>query len=298
MILIIGSQEETHAEYVYNALKKRGTEVEYFDTREYPQNILLSYSENTEGYLIINGKKINISDIQGVYWRWHYGIPYKKYDDEFVSNMVLRERTSALNSFLCSLKCNVVNPFEAIEMHKNKAYQLNLLKNAGIRVPKTVITNDKASVLDFYEKNNKNVIYKPVLGGASTQKLTDEDLTEDRLKELQDSPIQLQECIDGVDIRVFAMGNYIYAAEIRANTLDFRDDNQAELCPVEIPETAKADCIKALELLKLKYSGIDIRKTKDDEYVFIEANPAPMFIHFERMTKYPITEELIRLLTQ
>lgn len=298
MILIIGSQEETHSAHVYNALKNKNIEVEYFDSRQYPQNIILSYSENTDGYLIINNRKIDIKDIQGMYWRWFYGVQYKVYEDEFVSRMVFRERESALNSFLCSLDCNLINSYEAIEMHKTKAYQLNRLKKGGIRIPKTLITNDKDALIDFYEKNNRNVIYKPVRGGAMTQKLTDNDLSEERLKELKESPVQLQECIDGVDIRVFAIGENVYPAEIRANTIDFRNDKQAEICPVDIPDDTKADCIKALNSLKLKYSGIDVKRTKNNEYVFIEANPAPMFIYFEKMTKYPITEELIKLLTK
>ena len=260
--------------------------------------VLVLYSVDTDGYLIINNRKINIKDIQGIYWRWFYGFQYEQYEDEFVSKMVLRERTSALNSLLCSMNCNMINSYEAIELHKTKAYQLNILKKAGIRVPKTLITNDKNALIEFYEQNNKNVIYKPVLGGAMTQKLTDNDLTPERLNELIEAPVQLQEYINGVDIRILAMGSNIYPAEIRAKTIDFRDDKQAEICPVKIPDNIKSDCVKTLKLLKLNYSGIDVKRTKDNEYVFIEANPAPMFIHFEKMTKYPITDELIRLLTR
>jgi glutathione synthase/RimK-type ligase-like ATP-grasp enzyme len=43
-------------------------------------------------------------------------------------------------------------------------------------------------------------------------------------------------------------------------------------------------------------SGIDVRRTSEGEYVFLEANPAPMFMHFERMTGYPVSDRLAKLL--
>ncbi len=182
-------------------------------------------------------------------------------------------------------------------MHKVKAYQLNIMSKNNIRIPKTLITNSADELLNFYKENNKKIICKPVLGGAMTKLITKNDLTGSKLSTLKSSPVQLQEYIDGVDIRVYVMGDEIFPAEIKANTIDFREDSTAIPRPVEIPDSVKNDCKKILKLFKLKYSGIDIRKTKNGEYVFIEANPAPMFIGFEEATKYPITENLIRLLT-
>ena len=129
-----------------------------------------------------------------------------------------------------------------------------------------------------------------------TQKLTDDDLTKERLDELKSSPVQLQEFIDGTDIRIMVMGDEVFPAQIKASTIDFRADDNSEISAVEIPKEVEADSIKVKNLLKLNYSGIDVRKSKNGEYVFIEANPAPMFYHFEKMTKYPITDKLIELL--
>ena len=296
MLIIIGSAEEFHSKYVFNVLKERNIDVEYFDSRLYPSKIELSYTPDMEGYIKIDSRKIFLNDIQGVYWRWFYGVNYERIEDDFVSNMIFRERTSALHSLFCSLKCNWVNSYEAVELHKVKAYELNIMKENGIRIPKTLITNDKDALIEFYEDNDKNVIYKPVLGGAMTQKLTDDDLTNERLDELKSSPVQLQEFIDGTDIRIMVMGDEVFPAQIKASTIDFRADDNSEISAVEIPKEVEEDSVKVKNLLKLNYSGIDVRKSKNGEYVFIEANPAPMFYHFEKMTKYPITDKLIELL--
>jgi D-alanine-D-alanine ligase-like ATP-grasp enzyme len=46
----------------------------------------------------------------------------------------------------------------------------------------------------------------------------------------------------------------------------------------------------------LEWTAIDWRLKPTGEYVFLEANPSPMFIHFERQTNFPITQKLVNLL--
>ena len=44
------------------------------------------------------------------------------------------------------------------------------------------------------------------------------------------------------------------------------------------------------------WTGIDLRLTPEGRYVFLEANPSPMFLGFERQTGLPITDNLAALL--
>ena len=302
MILIIGSQEEEHSRYIFEKLQSKKLDALYFDSRLYPQDISLSYNlgeDFEKSYLKIQNKKVYIKDIQGIWWRWFYGVNKIKFsnNDIELDNLVHRECKIALeNLFYISSKnnCNWLNSIEAIKMHQTKGFQLELLKEKNIRTPKTLFTNDPESLRNFWEENNKNIIYKPVVGGAYTQKMTEKDFSSDRMEALRLSPIQLQEYIDGVDIRVYVVGKNIYAAKIISKALDFRKDAEAKIEPIKLPKQVEKDCLKVLKTLKLRYSGIDIRLTPQDEYVFIEANPAPMFIHFEKQTNYPISNNLIK----
>ena len=121
-------------------------------------------------------------------------------------------------------------------------------------------------------------------------------MTDEELKTLKVSPVQFQEFVDGVDIRVYAFKDTLYSAIIEASTIDFREDMESKLIPVDLPSKVQDDCFKMMKIADLKYSGIDIRLSNKGEYVFIEANPAPMFIHAEKVTGFPLTEELIKLL--
>ncbi|MCK7527854.1 MAG: hypothetical protein MZV64_64715 [Ignavibacteriales bacterium] len=125
------------------------------------------------------------------------------------------------------------------------------------------------------------------------------DFSGNKLEYLKYSPVQFQEMIKGVDVRVYGIEDKIFIAEIRAaKTLDFRGDKDAEIVPVELPEKIKQDCLKIMELFDLKFYFVtDIRYNKEtDEYVFIEANPSPMFTYFENKSGYPISESLVNLL--
>jgi len=302
-ILIIGSAEEYHSRYVYEFLKSKGEAVYYFDTRTLPENLPITWiaSDNiVKGNLKINNQKINFNDIKSIYWRWHYGISIKPDDNTCESRntafMIESETTSALNSLFLALDCLWVNSIDAIEMHKKKTYQLYLMAQNGIRVPKALITNDRDEIMSFFNQNNGQLIYKPVKGGAHTEKLKESDFTEDRLNSLKTCPVQFQEFIDGVDIRAYVIEDKIFAAEIQAETIDYRNDPYAKIVPVDLPENIKSDCLKIMKLLKLKFSGIDIRRSYTGEYVFIEANPSPMFVYFEKKSGYPISETLAELL--
>jgi D-alanine-D-alanine ligase-like ATP-grasp enzyme len=48
----------------------------------------------------------------------------------------------------------------------------------------------------------------------------------------------------------------------------------------------------------LEWTAIDLRLKPTGEYVFLEANPSPMFLHFEKQTGFPMTQKLVELLVQ
>ena len=304
MILVIGSQEEYHSKFIYDALVSKGEEVCYLDTRTINNDFLGSFypaEKLLNGNLVLNDHKVFLDKIKSIYWRWNYGITISPFsnseEDRYAAYMIGREFESFIDSLYLSLNCLWVNSPNAINMHKTKAYQLYLMAQNNIRVPKTIITNDIDELAKFLESYKGDVIFKPVLGGAHTEKFDRENWDKSRLSLLKKSPVQFQELLEGVDLRVYGIGDKLFAAEIRAKTIDFREDLDAEIVPVELPEKIKNDCFKIMELLDLKFTGIDIKYNhKTDEYVFIEANPSPMFTYFEKQSGYPISDALISLL--
>ncbi len=46
------------------------------------------------------------------------------------------------------------------------------------------------------------------------------------------------------------------------------------------------------------WAGIDLRRTPAGRFVFLEANPSPMFLGFEAGAGLPLTESLAALLLE
>ena len=66
----------------------------------------------------------------------------------------------------------------------------------------------------------------------------------------------------------------------------------AQLAPLRPP----AVFAKAAATLDLLWTGIDLRLTREGQYVFLEANPSPMFLGFQHRCGLPLMESLAELI--
>jgi hypothetical protein len=135
-----------------------------------------------------------------------------------------------------------------------------------------------------------------VQGGAHAQRLEPRHLEEEHLTHLRLAPVTLQEEISGTNVRVFVAGKQVLACEIRTPHLDYRDDPHPLLLVHQLPQEVVEQCRQVAEMLELLWTGMDFRLTPEGHYVFLEANPSPMFLGFEQATGLPLSESLAALL--
>lgn len=173
----------------------------------------------------------------------------------------------------------VVNPIDSLLLHFAKPFQVESLRRKDFPVPDTLVTGDPDALLQFSE--GRQIVYKPVAGGALCRLLTKEDKQPERLERLAAAPVQFQEYIPGKDLRVFVLdGRVIASFLIESDTIDFREGRQ-EVTAISIdPETA-AMCVRACAELNLIFSGVDLKLTSDGAVILIECNPSPMFEGFD-----------------
>jgi glutathione synthase/RimK-type ligase-like ATP-grasp enzyme len=213
--------------------------------------------------------------------------------------IALDDSTTTLRVILKSSPAFWVNPWEiSYQIHEEKPLQLANAKKLGINVPATLTTNDPEQVIKFAESKGR-VIFKPVCGGAWTQFLTEFHLEKKRLSlALKISPVTFQEYIPGTNIRTYVIGESVYSGEVNSNSVDFRQDKSAKLIPINLPERIHQQSLEIAKNFGLLWTAIDWRLTPAGEYVFLEANSNPLFLYFERQTGFPITQELVKLLTK
>ena len=297
-ILILGNATDAHAVHVKDALTQAGANVDYFDTQLFPTHLRISWQPDTQaGWLTLpEGGQLNLHDIHSVFWRNFCGVRVPPLKDSHQQRVAFNDSMSTLRSLMQATPARWINSWQAYQFHKEKPLQLSRVKQMGVPIPTTLISNDSERVTEFVS-NHEKVIFKPVYGGAYTQLLTQSHLEPQRLKQvLSISPVTIQEYIPGTNIRSYVLADSVYTAEIRSNSWDFREDAQAQLIPRELPEPVRQQSLAITQALKLEWTALDWRLKPTGEYVFLEANPSPMFLHFEKQTGFPITEKLVKLL--
>lgn len=274
MIIVIGHNQDAVSLIVTHALRERGASVCLLDTHDFPKRMTLSYESTlpTVGEIRwVDGSHppIAFSDIRSIFLCREHGFSAPQEQEERYIKAVASNLQSAWISFCKMQDCLFVNPVHTTQDHYYKPYLLKALQAKGIRIPQTLITNEPQQVRDFYQRMNGHVIFKPVYGWGYTAPLTEADLTDERLSALSNLPYTFQEKIEGTDIRVYKVGNQLFPVEIQSDDLDFRTDEDAKRVPITLPDEVAAHCHLIGQTLDLMYTGIDMRRTPEGEYVFL-----------------------------
>ncbi len=297
-ILVLGEDQDVHALHIHDVLVSRGIKVHYFNSRTFPTRSRISWNPCTQGgwLCLETGEKLQIGEIQSVYWRSFNGVYVPDLPDDRQQSIAFNDANGLMRTLLQTPSIRWVNGWQAYEFHKEKPRQLAVVNKLGVKIPQTLISNDPDLVTEFVNTVDR-AIFKPVYGGAHAKSITPEFLAPERLKlALRIAPIALQEFIDGTNIRTYAIGDRTYSAEIRTGEVDFRDDLDAQIIPIELPPAIEQLSIAIARSLMLAWTAIDWRRNSAGEYYFLEANPSPMFIYFEQKTGYPLTAQLANLL--
>jgi hypothetical protein len=298
-VLILGGMDDAHACHVLEHLRFGGTDAELFDSRWFPSALQIAYGPAPErGSLRLpTGRRLAFEEIGSVYWRCYNSVHAPDLPDPEQSYIAANDARGLFESVLIRLPARWVNGWRAYQLHQTKPVQLAIVAALGVPVPATLLGNDPDAVREFAARHPR-CIFKPVQGGAHTRHLTPAHLDDDNLCNLALAPVTVQEEVPGTNVRAFVAGERVLACEVRSGSLDFRDDDNPHIVPHDLPDDVAAWCLRAARALELLWTGIDLRLAPEGRYVFLEANPSPMFMGFESRSGLPLTSSLAALLTE
>jgi hypothetical protein len=297
-VLILGGDDE-HALHMLHVLRRRGADTELLDSRWFPSRMTLAYDPlGGEGRLgLPGGRTLDFGQVRSVYWRRYDGVGSPELPDPEQSFIAANDARGLFESLLLRLPARWVNGWAAYRLHQTKPVQLALVSAQGVEVPPTLLTNDPAAVREFV-RIHPRCIFKPVQGGAHARRLTAAHMSEQKLRNLAIAPVTVQEEVAGTNVRAFVAGRRVLGCELRTAALDYRDDPDPRILPHELPAAVEAACVRIAGALEMLWTGIDFRWTPEGRYVFLEANPSPMFLGFESRTGLPLTDSLADLLLE
>lgn len=255
-------------------------------------NVAWSTDEGVVGDRLRIGRRfVSLSDIDSVYLR--------AMASGASSATLSQLMVASLWEFAESLPVLVVNRRQASHTNMSKPYQQRLIAKHGFSVPNTLVTMVPDEARAFYDECGGRVIYKSISADRSiVKRLTPEDFS--RLEHIRYCPLQLQEMIPGVDLRIHTVGERLFATEIRSDGPDYRyverEGAPRIMRAVELEEDLQSRCLGLAKGLGLSLSGIDLRRTPDGVYYCFEVNTSPGFTFFENYTGQRIGDALADLL--
>jgi glutathione synthase/RimK-type ligase-like ATP-grasp enzyme len=186
----------------------------------------------------------------------------------------------------------VVNRPAAGRSNNSKPYQGVLLAAAGLSVPDTLVTSDPDAAREFLTRHRR-VVYKSISGVRSVVSAVDHAEELDRIGH---GPVQLQEWIDGLDVRVHVVGREWFATAVESDVTDYRFGGEVVMAQLEIPEQLGKLLVQVTAGMGLLVAGVDLRRTPDGGWRCFEINPSPGFTFYEDRTGQPIAAAIARLL--
>jgi len=176
----------------------------------------------------------------------------------------------------------VINPADKLMLARDKYASLLLLREKGIRVPDTVVTEDVQTAVKIAEIWH-DVVIKPIVGsmGLGSIRTSDPDVVYRVARTLLSlgQPIYIQKYINkpNRDIRLFVVGDKVIAAVYRIQPSGYWKTNVAQGAKVQAlkPESELEDlAVKATKTLGLHYSGVDVVEGANG-YAVLEVNASP-----------------------
>ena len=309
MIVVASHEADEHAVAVLGLLRRAGHPVALVDTADFPRRttLALEYGAAQRGSFTNRGEVIPLDRVGAVWWR--RPLPYLLDPglDSSAASFVLTECHEAISGMWHTMDAAWVNPQVSDDVAAHKPLQLACAEELGLRVPRTMITNDPAAARRFVgEMGPGRTVYKTFVASEEnwreTRIVREEEVG--LLDAVQLAPVIFQEYVEAeADLRVTALGDELWAAEIVAGEtsypLDYRMDmGAARFAPTTLPDTVSEKLLLLMKRLDIVYGAIDLRRTAAGEYVFLEVNPAGEWLFVEERTAQPITARMAELLVR
>jgi hypothetical protein len=167
---------DDHLERVLSALHRRQLAVVCFDRAAFPQSLRLAahFAPGQPGWhgdFLFQGQHYRLEDFRSIWYRR----PSRSY--RFVDGLsdagyeyARAEAHKGFEGVLRALACLWVSDPDAIRAAEWKPKQLSYAYHVGLRVPRTLITNDEHAALQFFDECQGNVAYKPLSQASRNQR--------------------------------------------------------------------------------------------------------------------------------
>lgn len=304
MIVVVSYADEDHTVEVVERLRRDGCEVHVLDLADVPgrSGLTMVWEDGGRPMLRLEAESgpIDLDEVRVIWWRRLRPFELDASVAPQGRSFALSESAQATHGLLDSLDCTWVNPRCADEAAHRKPFQWTVARSVGLRVPRTLVTTNPQEARRFVEGIGVGrTVFKAFIAslGAWRETRLVEAGDMERLDLVRFAPVIFQEYVEGVDLRITVIGEDVFAAAIDARATSYPVDmrmvvGEAEVTPVQLPREVSDGLLALHRSLGLRYGAVDMRRTDDGGYLFLEVNPAGQWLFVERLTGLPISQAL------
>lgn len=264
---------------------------------------------------------LSLDDVRVVWLRrWHQFARYKTPLPGTLPGPETRVR-SHLRSELMAVTAGVTTLLDGADWLTrmrdaglSKLAALRAAARAGLEIPATLVTNERAELLRFMDAHPR-VITKCA---SDAERFTWEgrgwglytaEVTREEAASAPEVffPSLFQEMVEkAYELRVFYLDGRcwpmaIFSQADRQTQVDFRVYNDARpnrTAPARLPGSVQAAITRLMESLELKTGSLDLVRTPDGRHVFLEVNPGGQFGMVSEPCNYYLEREVARYLVR
>ncbi|SDK36142.1 hypothetical protein [Nonomuraea jiangxiensis] len=222
-------------------------------------------------------------------------------------HLVRTEAESTLVGALLGTAARWVNHPGAETIAEHKLRQLTVAREAGLRTPATLISDDPERLAGFWHAHGGEVVTKAVSSLSRRhvkETIVTRRVTAGHLAVLERGTpgvVLFQELVPAaLDLRVTLVGPETFSCAIHSqegdSPLDWRLDQSVPMTPHPLDPRTESALHQVRERLGLEYGAADLRLTPDGVPVFLEINPCPEFSFAEHRVGMPIARAVAALL--
>lgn len=264
------------------------------------QSAAMAYSPNDEqSFWMVNGERIDLENIKTVWLRRLGNSILPKINDpiepelhDVLRNHARKEIRAMKYGALFQLadKRWLSDPSQ---LTINKLFALKKAKEAGFIIPETMVTTDKKTLLQFIKNQDRAIIksldatFSHFDGKHWIVQYTNE-IKDTFAQELPETffPTLVQSYIEKeYELRIFYLDKKCYSMAIfsqrnQQTSVDFRQYDWAtpnRTVPFTLPEAIAEKVHAFMQLVNLETGSLDLIKTPEGDYVFLEVNPVGQF---------------------
>lgn len=293
-VLVLTADEDSTADAVIGELNRRGASVARMDTGDFPIRSQLAATISAtgmEGRLRANDVEVDLAAIGSIYYRrpTRFRFPDALSDADRV--LAATEARLGFGGVLGALDALWINNPARVAIAEYKPIQLHIATRCGLHIPRTLITNDKATVIEFAEAVGGPVVCKMlsslVLSEQGVPRMTYTTPIDTRTIDsaaLATTTHLIQEWVPKqYDARVTMVGRQAFTVAIHASSdrghVDWRSDYRSlTYRRIDPPNRVVAAAARFLRRLGLAFGAFDFVITSDGEWVMLECNPAGQWL--------------------